>query len=195
SDDQLRETWGLRIADLVDHWYRSRPWTGVRPKAVQNEIVREMIGHVRSEGVPLPGAVEAVNVARDAGLSVAIASSSAGPMIEAVVDRLGIGDVVAATCTADDEKLGKPDPGVYLTAAKCIGVDAGECIAVEDSPFGIQSAKRAGMFCVGVRTDAVDSLLLTEADIEIGSLREFTADLLGRIAYQHIDVTGRRSSV
>src|SRR5579864_1240036 len=76
SDEQLRETWGKRIEEVVDHWYRVRPWDGVRPKAVQKEIVRRMVEYVRGDGVPIPGAVDAVHAARDAGLRVGIASSS-----------------------------------------------------------------------------------------------------------------------
>ena len=194
SDEQLRETWGLRIADLVDHWYRARPWHGVRPKAVQHEIVREMVEHVRCEGVPLPGALEAVRAAREARLRVGIASSSARPLIDAVVERLGIGELVDSVFTADDEALGKPDPAVYLSAARGLGVEATDCVAVEDSPFGIASAKRAGMLCVAVRTDAVDARAIAGADLAIDSLHEFTPALLNRLSASDVDVTGRRSS-
>ena len=57
-----------------------------------------------------------------AGLRIAIASSSSRELIDAVVERLGIGDVVDAVCTADDEERGKPDPGVYLSAAQALDV-------------------------------------------------------------------------
>src|SRR5579859_2246313 len=121
SEEQLRETWGLRIEDLVEHWYRTRGWKDVRPRAVQHEIVREMADYVRDNGVPLPGAVEAVRMAHESTLRVGIASSSSRPIIDAVVERLGLGAMVDATCTADDEPHGKPDPAVYLTAARRLG--------------------------------------------------------------------------
>ncbi|MFN2581668.1 MAG: hexitol phosphatase HxpB [Candidatus Dormibacteria bacterium] len=194
TDEQLRETWGLRIEDLVEHWYRTRPWTGVRPKAVQQAIVREMVNHVRTDGVALPGAVEAIGVARDAGLHVGIASSSARPLIEAVVEKLGIGARVDAIRTADDESLGKPDPAVYRSAAQAIGCEPTECVAVEDSPFGVVSAKRAGMLCVGVRTPAVDDAAIAEADVVIDTLHEFTPQLLGRLRQRDTEITGRRST-
>ena len=194
TDEQLRQTWGLRIEDLVDHWYRARPWHGVRPRAVQNEIVREMVDHVRCDGVGLPGAVDAVGVAHDAGLRVGIASSSARPMIDAVVERLGIGHLVDGVFTADDEALGKPDPAVYLSAARGLGVDPVDCIAVEDSPFGVDSAKRAGMICVAVRTDAVAASAVSGADLVVDTLREFTPALLQRLSAGEVDIEGRRPS-
>lgn len=194
SEEQLRETWGLRIEDLVEHWYRTRGWKDVRPRAVEHEIVREMVEHVRSAGEPLPGAVEAVRMAHEAGLRVGIASSSAQPLIDAVVERLGIGDAVDATCTADDEVLGKPDPAVYLTAARRLGIEPQEAVAVEDSPFGVVSAKRAGMLCVAVRTEAVDAAAIADADLLIDSLRAFTPELLRRLRSDDIDLTGYRAT-
>ena len=193
SEEQLRETWGLRIEDLVEHWYRIRGWTDVRPRAVQHEIVREMVDHVRAAGEPLPGAVEAVRMAHDSGLRVGIASSSAQPLIDAVIERLGVGEMIDAACTADDEALGKPDPGVYLTAARRLGLAAEECVAVEDSPFGVVSAKRAGMVCVGVRTDAVDVAAIADADVLIDSLVDFTPELIAGLQSGDIDLTGFRA--
>lgn len=194
TEEQLRETWGLRIEDLVDHWYRTRGWTDVRPRAVQHEIVREMIDHVRSQGQPLPGAVEAVTLAHDSGLRVGIASSSARGLIDAVVERLGVVPMVDATCTADDEARGKPDPAVYLTAASRLGVDPHDCLAVEDSPFGVVSAKRAGMLCVAVRTDAVEASAIADADVLIDSLVDFTPALLQRLQSGDVDISGYRAA-
>ena len=152
TDEQLRDTWGMRIEEVVDHWYQQRPWNGIRPHAVQREIVREMVEYVRTQGEPLVGALEAVNTARAAGLRIAIASSSARELIDAVVERLGIGDVIDAVCTADDEVRGKPDPAVYLSAAQALDVMPSLCVAIEDSPVGVSAAVAAGMRCIGVRS-------------------------------------------
>ena len=48
--------------------------------------------------------------------------------------------------------LCKPDPAIYLHAAEKLGVDPKECIAIEDSARGIEAAKSAGMFCIGINT-------------------------------------------
>ncbi|MBV9100776.1 MAG: hexitol phosphatase HxpB [Candidatus Dormibacteraeota bacterium] len=195
SDEQLRETWGKRIEEVVDHWYRVRPWDGVRPRAVQKEIIRRMVDYARSEGIPIPGAVDAVHAARNAGLRVGIASSSSRDLIDAVVQRLDIAHLVDGVCTADDEVMGKPDPGVYLSAARLLEAEPAECIAVEDSPAGVRSAKSAGMVCIAVRTDTVHNEDLSMADLTLDSLHEFTADLLSTFGDdEHVSVTGRRGS-
>jgi mannitol-1-/sugar-/sorbitol-6-/2-deoxyglucose-6-phosphatase len=178
TDEQLRDTWGMRIEEVVDHWYQQRPWNGIRPHAVQREIVREMVEHVRAQGEPMVGALEAINTARGAGLRVAIASSSARELIDAVVERLGIVDVIDAVCTADDEVRGKPDPAVYLSAAQALDVMPSLCVAIEDSPVGVSAAVAAGMRCIGVRSHGELSGDISHAHVVIDSLLEVTAAML-----------------
>ena len=178
SDDQLRDTWGMRIEEVVEHWYLQRPWNGIRPHAVQREIVREMVEYVRSQGVPMIGALQAIDVARTSGLRVAIASSSSRELIDAVIDRLGIVELIDAVCTADDEVRGKPDPAVYLSAARALDVLPSYCVAIEDSPVGVTSAVAAGMRCIGVRSHGDLSGDISHAHVVVDSLLEVTPAML-----------------
>jgi HAD superfamily hydrolase (TIGR01509 family) len=178
TDAQLRETWGMRIEEVVDYRYRIRPWNGIRPRAVQREIIREMVAHVQAHGVPMPGAVEAIHTARDAGLRVAIASSSSRDLIDAVVQRLGIAELVDAICTADDEERGKPDPGVYLSAARALDVMPSSCVAIEDSPVGVSAALAAGMRCIGLRSEGALAGDISHANVVVASLLEITPQML-----------------
>lgn len=178
TDEQLRDTWGMRIEEVVDHWYQERPWNGIRPHAVQREILREMVEYVRREGVPMAGALGAVDIARAAGLRVAIASSSSRDLIDAVVDRLDIRELIDALCTADDEVRGKPDPAVYLSAAQALDVVPSLCVAIEDSPLGVTSAVSAGMRCIGVRSHGDLSGDISHAHVVIDSLVDLTPAML-----------------
>jgi HAD superfamily hydrolase (TIGR01509 family) len=178
TDEQLRDTWGMRIEEVVAHWYQQRPWNGIRPHAVQREIVREMVEYVRTQGEPMVGAIEAITTARSVGLRVAIASSSARELIDAVVERLGIIDVIDAVCTADDEVRGKPDPAVYLSAAQALDVMPSLCVAIEDSPVGVSAAVAAGMRCIGVRSHGQLSGDISHAHVVIDSLLEVTSAML-----------------
>jgi sugar-phosphatase len=178
TDEQLRNTWGMRIEEVVDHWYQERPWNGIRPHAVQREIVREMVEYVRQQGVPMVGALEAIETARSIGLRIAIASSSSRELIDAVVDRLGIAALVDAICTADDEERGKPDPGVYLSAAQALDVIPSRCVAIEDSPVGVSAAVAAGMRCIGVRSHGDLSGDISHAHVVLDSLVELTPAML-----------------
>jgi beta-phosphoglucomutase-like phosphatase (HAD superfamily) len=95
-----------------------------------------------------------------------------------VVEQLGIGSSVDALRSADDERLGKPDPAVFVSAARALGVSAGECLAVEDSPFGVRSAKAAGCYCIALHGGTTDTESLDGADLYLGSLVDVSTDLL-----------------
>jgi beta-phosphoglucomutase-like phosphatase (HAD superfamily) len=58
----------------------------------------------------------------------------------------------------------KPDPAIYLHAAEKLGSSPQECIVIEDAPNGIQSAKSAGMKCIGIATTFTKDKLV-EADL------------------------------
>jgi sugar-phosphatase len=81
---------------------------------------------------------------------VALASSSAYRLIRAVTERLGLADSFDCVYSAEEEEYGKPHPGVYLTAARRLGVAPTQCLAVEDSFNGVLAAKAARMKCVAV---------------------------------------------
>jgi beta-phosphoglucomutase len=73
----------------------------------------------------------------------------------------------------DHVKKGKPHPAPYLQAAKNLGVLPRECMVVENAPYGIESAKRAGMFCVAVTT-SLPKEYLKKADIVVENLEEIS---------------------
>lgn len=73
--------------------------------------------------------------------------------------------------TADEVENGKPHPAPYLKAARKLGIDPAVCLAVENAPLGIESAKRAGMYCIAI-TRTLDKKYLTGADKVIDSLTD-----------------------
>ena len=81
---------------------------------------------------------------------LALASSANRPVIELVLSLSGLGDRFSVTVSSEEVARGKPAPDVYLEAARRLGVDAGECVAVEDSANGIRSAAAAEMKVIAV---------------------------------------------
>jgi beta-phosphoglucomutase-like phosphatase (HAD superfamily) len=70
-------------------------------------------------------------------------------------------------------RRGKPDPEAYLVTAEKLGVEAAECVVFEDSHVGVVAAKRAGMFCIGVRNPRAQTVQdLDAADVVVGSMSE-----------------------
>jgi HAD superfamily hydrolase (TIGR01509 family) len=179
TEEQCMETMGVRVEDVVRLWHSRRPWTGPSVEEVAREIVQAVIDFVRQEGEPKAGVMTTVREIHDAGLPIAIASSSGEALIEAVIDRLGLGYAIAAVASGEHEPEGKPHPAVYLSAARALGVSPAACVAFEDSPNGVLSAKAAGMYCIVVPDPylAADPRM-GEADRTLDSLRDFTLDML-----------------
>jgi len=118
------------------------------------------------------GAVEALTVARAAGLRVGLATSSDRRGVEEALDRFDLRRFFDVTLSKDDVGARKPDPEIYRRAAERLGVPAAAMLVVEDSRHGIRAAKAAGAPCVAVRTPHTPEERLAEADVRIGSLLE-----------------------
>ena len=115
------------------------------PEEISGEVVRRMLDRYHGE---LPLIDDAVGVVRTlaAKLPLAVASSSNRPLIDAALETAGIAGCFVATVSSEEVPRGKPAPDVYLEAARRLGVEPGQCAAVEDSANGIRAARAAGMF-------------------------------------------------
>jgi beta-phosphoglucomutase-like phosphatase (HAD superfamily) len=150
SEADCRKTMGFRSLEVARYWLERRPWKGPAPEMVAEEVLRGVIRRVNKRGRAMPGLANAIRVFQSFHLRLALASSSACPLIDAVIDRLEIRSCFEGIFSAEHEALGKPHPDVYLTAVAKLGLPAGACLAVEDSIAGVQAAKAAGMKCLAI---------------------------------------------
>ena len=177
---ECMETKGRRVDDTVAHWYARRPWRGATEREVAERLVTRVVDLIRDRGRPKAGAAHALEFFRRKGLLRALATSSGRPVIQAVLERLGLAREFAVIHSAVDEEFGKPHPAVYLTTASLLGVEPGRCLALEDSIHGVLAAKAAGMKCVAVpdassEPRGVEARLgskLVDADLVLRSLEE-----------------------
>ena len=174
TEQDLLDSTGQPTEELIPIWRQRQPPAdrdpGVTDAEIADRITDQVIAHVRAEGEPMPGVGEAIALFRRCGLRLAIASSSARRLIDAVCDRLGLTSI-DVRCSGLEVANGKPAPDVYLETARRLAVAPAVCLAVEDSPNGLSSAKSAGMRCVAVP----DPLLAADpryqdADLVVGSL-------------------------
>ncbi|MGD0883028.1 MAG: hexitol phosphatase HxpB [Acidimicrobiales bacterium] len=174
TEQDVRQTMGLRIDDAVRHWWDRHPWEGRSRSEVEGAVTARVAELVEAEGEPMPGALAAIDLCRDLAIPMAVCSGSYATVIEAALDRLGISASMAAWHSAEWEPLGKPHPGAYLTTAAKLGVDPTACLAFEDSFNGAISAKAARMRVVAVPEPAVrDSTRWGFCDLVLGSLESF----------------------
>ena len=126
TEDEIR-----RYSDLKEECYRDL----ARGKIVLMDGVREVLDALTARGVKL-----------------AIGSSGVRPNLELTVSECGLDGRFAAIASLEDITRGKPDPEVFLVAAAKAGVAPIRSVVFEDATFGIQAAKAAGMYAVGVTT-------------------------------------------
>lgn len=96
----------------------------------------------------LPGAIALLDELKQAGIKIAIGSASKNA--RTVVEKLGLGDKVDAIADGYSVERPKPAPDLFLFAAKELGLQANECVVVEDAAAGIEAALAAGMWTVGL---------------------------------------------
>lgn len=132
----------------------------------KNRHYQQLIEHMSAADL-LPGALDALDAVRAAGLKIGLASVSKNAF--SVLERLGIrdrfDDVVDAATLANS----KPHPEIFLTAARHLGVAPADCLGVEDAVAGVTSIKAAGMYALGIGSPQV----LIEADRVIPGLDHF----------------------
>lgn len=127
---------------------------------------------------PLPGVREWLAGLAAAGWRQALASMAPRENIAVTLGALGIRNTFDTVVSGDDVRRGKPDPDVFLAAAAALGVPPERCVVIEDSPQGVEAARRAGMKCIAVGPESAR----LGADLALRSLAEASprvaADLL-----------------
>ncbi len=116
---------------------------------------------------PVDGLVEFLTAAKSLGIKMAVATASANPNMEFILDGLDLRRFFDAVTTASDVKRGKPDPAMFLVSAEKLGVEPERCIVFEDSFGGFEAACRAGMVSIGIATvNSVEDILKRDSVVE-----------------------------
>jgi beta-phosphoglucomutase len=96
----------------------------------------------------LPGALEFISELKEAGIKTAIGSASKNTPL--ILERLGLNKFFDAVADGNIVKNAKPDPEIFLTAARMLAIPPLSCVVFEDAIAGIESSLNAGMICIGV---------------------------------------------
>jgi len=150
SDPEIQKTLiGLRMRDFLEGMCKAYEMTD-SVDDLSADIIARMSVLIPEQVLPRPGAPELLDFLAARGIPCAIASSSPMAIISATVAAQGWEDTFRVRISGDDVKHGKPAPDIYLEAARRIGVDPAQCLALEDSTTGARAAVAAGMVCGAV---------------------------------------------
>ena len=103
---------------------------------------------------------------------LAVVSSGAGSSIKYAIEKLGIGKYFKVIVTGDDVERVKPFPDVYLKAIELLGLEKENCIAIEDSQTGLESAKNAGIKCIAIPNNFTKNQDFSKADVVLNNIKE-----------------------
>ncbi|XP_020975489.1 haloacid dehalogenase-like hydrolase domain-containing protein At4g39970 isoform X2 [Arachis ipaensis] len=115
---------------------------------------------------PRPGVLRLMDEVKEAGIKLAVCSAATkSSVIMCLESLIGIERFQGLDCflAGDDVKEKKPDPSIYITASKKLGVSEKDCLVVEDSVIGLQAATQAGMSCIVTYTSSTASQDFSDA--------------------------------
>jgi len=139
--------------------------------------LRNKIEVLKNSGIqPIAGIKDLINELHIYNIPIAIASSSPRDFIEAVLDKFGISDRFVCIVSGEEVNKGKPEPDVYLAAARLMGVEPINCVVLEDSKNGVIAAKAASMKCIGYRNFNSGNQDLSQADMIVQTINEIVVE-------------------
>ena len=141
----------MRSIGAADGAANLRRWFGpdVDYRQVHSKRVELMSAFIDKEGVaPKPGIRELLDYLDEACIPAAIATSSPLERAKAHLGSVGLDQRFQTICSGHQVANPKPAPDIYLHASAALGLDPKECLALEDSPAGIRSARAAGCHAV-----------------------------------------------
>ena len=173
TDEDLFETMGVRVADVVERWHRRSPWDEPSREEVAGSIVDGVAEAIEREGAFNKESIRAIDYVDGLGLRLALASSSPMRLIRAVLPLGGLAERFEVVLSAEDEEQGKPDPAVYLLRRPALrvapgalprrgGLDQRGPIG-EGGRDGLRRRPRVGR----------DRRVRGEADLVLGTIAEF----------------------
>jgi len=158
-------------------------WAAWRERYALEPPVEDLVAaHTTARRAEIAAGIEPIGEATalarqlaSAAVPIAIASSSAPAVIDALLDALGVGALFPVRVSGEDADVArsKPAPDVYLAAARRLGIGPAACVAIEDSEPGVAAATAAGMLCVAVPTRWTAHQDFRAADVVLASLRYF----------------------
>ncbi|MCL2326960.1 MAG: beta-phosphoglucomutase [Bacteroidetes bacterium] len=142
--------------------------------AQKNEWFLESISHISPQDV-FPGVREFLTLLQTHGYKIALGSASKNAPL--LLEKLQIAHFFEAVIDGNVIEKAKPNPEVFLRGAAALGVKPQYCVVFEDAISGVQAARAAGMYCIGIGSPEI----LTQANFCISGLCEVNLGLLEKL--------------
>ena len=147
------------------------PLADTAVEEIADEKERRYRDLIRGKARIFPGVIPLLKAMKKGGFKIALGTSAPMENVEAVGQQMGLHLYFDAVVSGQDVTEGKPSPEIYLAAAAKLGAKPYRCVVFEDSPHGVEAAKRAGMKCVAV-TNSHPAEALQAADRVVESMEQ-----------------------
>lgn len=153
---------------MILHEDIGQPWLDVTDSL---DWLEERVKELFAEGlIWRPGALELLREVAAAGTPAALVTATRKHLVDVALRTIGREHFAAVVC-GDEVDQGKPHPAPYLAAAARLGVDIRRCVAIEDSPTGVASARAAGATVLAVPSEVdlshLEGVTLVESLVEV----------------------------
>lgn len=177
--ERFKETTGLRIYEVTDHWATHYPWKGKSSHEVAEEILDDIIASSKSNATVLRGVEHTLQLLKKNNYKTGLATSSPTRMVTELVDHFGLAQYFDVITSADIVEIGKPHPGVFLHCAASLGSRHNECLVLEDSVNGMIAGKAARMKVIVVPDELhFEDPRFSLADGKLKSMEDFDLSML-----------------
>jgi len=181
TEDQFQSTFGQTSREIIaQHWGAG----SLTPEQIREfderkeSLYRELI---HSQFPEMPGARELIESLRAARFKLAVGSSGPPENVEFVLRRLKVRRHIEVQVTGRDVTRGKPDPEVFLTAARRLRTEPLLCAVIEDAPVGIAAANAAGMTSIALLSTGHTAEKSRAAKLIVRNLRDVSADRIAAL--------------
>lgn len=150
TDDDCRLTTGMRFIEVAKFWMHRFNKHEVSINEFNDRVLSRLENLIENEGAPMPGVLESLAYYREKGYKIALGTSSAHRLVDAVLNKLNIRNYFQVICSAEYMEYGKPHPQIFLECASQLEIMPGFCMVIEDSVNGIIAAKAAQMKAIAI---------------------------------------------
>ncbi len=178
--DDFREFNGTTTKEVIEYLSRKHA-KDLDVHELSAEKERRTWKRIAEEADIFDGVHSLIEVLKYSGFRVALATSTEREHAEHFFRMSGLKDRFDSIVTKDDVHRSKPDPEIFSLAAKRAGSRPEECVVIEDSKNGILAARRAGMKCIGIKSDFAKGEHLEMADLLVDSMKDITLDKIRRM--------------
>jgi len=179
----FKQSFGMKNEQIIPQLFK---WTDdmdeiMRLDKKKEKLYREIV--IKNGALTFPGVEPFLTLLKEFEIPCVIGSSAPRANITTALDRLQFNDFFQSIVCGEDVIYGKPDPQIFLTAARNLGLGPSQCVVFEDAHVGIAAARAGGMRVVAVTT-TYPRASLSQADCVVDRLDELTLTRLKQLFEQ-----------